>query len=162
MRRFLSCDSRVKAVLEEAGRPVNVGRAFRTVPDRTRIVVEERDRGCRVPGCDRRRWLHVHHIAHWEDGGATDTANLLALCQFHHRLHHRGGLGIEGNADDPDGVVFTDHRGRRLASCGRPMPSDRPLQGGNWSHPTGEHLDPYYVYFNQPLKTLTTAVGVPQ
>ncbi|MGH9263943.1 MAG: DUF222 domain-containing protein [Acidimicrobiales bacterium] len=80
MRRFLSCDSRVRAVFEEAGRPVSVGRAFRTVPDRTRIVIEERDRGCRVPGCDRSRWLHVHHITHWEDGGATDTANLIALC----------------------------------------------------------------------------------
>lgn len=37
----------------------------------------DRDRGCRVPGCDRSRWRHVHHMTHWEDGGATDTPKLV-------------------------------------------------------------------------------------
>jgi len=23
------------------------------------------------------KWLHVHHVVHWEDGGATDTSNLV-------------------------------------------------------------------------------------
>jgi hypothetical protein len=69
LRRFVGCDARIRPVMESGGRPVSVGRAFRTVPERTRIVVEDRDRGCRVPGCDRDRWLHVHHIEHWEDGG---------------------------------------------------------------------------------------------
>lgn len=148
----MRCDARVRTVLEEGGRAVSVGRAFRTVPERTRIVVEDRDRGCRVPGCDRSRWLHVHHIRHWEDGGPTDTANLLALCQFHHRLHHRGGLGITGNADDPDGVVFTDERGRPLAASGRPVPpGDPPWPPGNWIHPTGERFDPSWswVHFDE-------------
>ncbi|MDQ6798093.1 MAG: HNH endonuclease, partial [Actinomycetota bacterium] len=49
-------------------------------PNRTRLAIEERDGGCRVPGCDRTRWLHVHHVVHWEDGGATDTSNLMSLC----------------------------------------------------------------------------------
>lgn len=120
-------------------------------------MIEERDKGCRVPGCERKRWLHVHHVEHWEDGGTTDTANLIALCQHRHRLHHRGGLGIAGNADDVDGIVFTDHRGNELAGCGRPRPpGDRPLPAGNWSHPTGERLDPYYVYFNEPLRDPVT------
>jgi hypothetical protein len=151
LRRYLSCDSRVRAVLESEGTPVSVGRAFRTVPDRTRIVVEDRDGGCRVPGCDRARWLHVHHIRHWEDGGPTDTPNLLCLCQHHHRLHHRGGLGIEGDADEPDGVTFTDDRGRRLDPCGHPVPpGDVPPPPGNWVPPSGEPLDPWAIYFNEP------------
>ena len=158
LRRFVGCDARVRPVMEAGGLPVSVGRAFRTVPDRTRMVVEERDRGCRVPGCDRSRWLHVHHIAHWEDGGASDTANLLALCQRHHRLHHLGRLGIQGDADDPDGVVFTDERGRRLGSSGRPEPPGQAIEvaarrlgvaPGAWSHPTGERLDPSAVYFDE-------------
>jgi hypothetical protein len=120
LARYIGCDSRVRPIFEAQGKPVSVGRAFRTVPDRTRVVVEDRDRGCRVPGCDRRRWLHVHHLRAWQDGGPTDTPNLICLCQHHHRLHHRGKLGVEGNADDPDGVIFTDDRGRRLENCGNP------------------------------------------
>jgi hypothetical protein len=154
LRRFLSCDSRVRPVFEQAKMPVNVGRAFRTVPDRTRVVVEERDRGCRVPGCDRSRWLHVHHIEHWEEGGTTDTANLIALCQHHHRLHHRGRLGIIGNADDPRGVVFSDENGRPLVGCGQAIPpGDGPLPSGDWVHPTGERLDLQWVHFNEEHST---------
>ena len=159
LRRFVSCDARIRPVMEAGGKPVSVGRAFRSVPERTRMVIEERDRGCRVPGCDRSRWLHIHHIEHWEDGGASDTPNLLALCRRHHRLHHLGHLGIRGDADDPNGVVFTDHRGDPLDSCGRPVPQRRPVEAaagglgvpaGAWSHPTGERLDPGAVSFHEP------------
>jgi hypothetical protein len=147
-------------VLETGGKPVSVGRAFRTVPERTRVVVEERDRGCRVPGCDRSRWLQIHHLRHWEDGGATDTANLLALCAHHHRQHHLGRLGISGDADDPDGVTFTDEQGRSIRPCGRPAPPGEPLAtaahrmqiaSGGWIHPSGERLDGHWVHFNQPV-----------
>jgi len=122
------------------------------------MVIEERDRGCRVPGCERSRWLHIHHVRHWEDGGTSDTANLLALCQRHHRLHHLGHLGISGDADDPDGMVFTDERGRRLEASGRPVPPGRSIDHAatrlgiapaTWSHPTGERLDPFSVIFDE-------------
>lgn len=158
LRRFVSCDARIRPVLEAGGKAVSVGRAFRTVPDRTRIVIEERDRGCRVPGCDRTRWLHVHHIKHWEDGGASDSENLIALCHRHHRLHHLGKLGIEGNADDPDGIHFTDERGRTLDATGRPILPGTPfdvaarclgIPAGAWSHPTGERLEPWWVHLNE-------------
>ncbi|MGI9032127.1 MAG: HNH endonuclease signature motif containing protein, partial [Acidimicrobiales bacterium] len=77
---------------------LSVGRTQRIVSDRTRTAIEDRDGGCRVPGGRNRGRLQVHHIVHWEDGGATDTPNLVALCSAHHRAHHRGILGIEGNA----------------------------------------------------------------
>ncbi len=159
LRQYLSCDARVRAVFEAGGAPVSVGRSYRTVPDRTRTVIEERDGGCRVPGCERTRWLHVHHIRHWEDGGPTDTSNLLALCTFHHRLLHRGGLQISGNADEPDALVFTDHRGRRLGGNGRPVAPRGPyadaarqlgIPEAHWAHPSGERLDPHDVHFNEP------------
>ncbi|MGI8983872.1 MAG: HNH endonuclease signature motif containing protein, partial [Acidimicrobiales bacterium] len=145
-------------VIEAGGRPVSVGRSLRTVSDRTRMVIEERDRGCRVPGCDRTRWLHVHHIRHWEDGGPSDTDNLMALCHRHHRLHHLGRLGIEGNADEPDGIRFTDERGRPLDATGRPVVPGQPfaaaardlgVAAGAWSHPSGERLDPWWVHLNE-------------
>ncbi len=122
------------------------------------MVVEERDRTCRTPGCERHRHLQVHHLVHWEDGGPTDTHNLVALCPRHHRLHHRGLLGISGNADDRDGLVFSDARGRRLTGCGRPAPPGAEVGAAAarvdvtpapYIHPSGERLDSWWVHFNE-------------
>jgi len=83
---------------------------------------------------------------------------LVALCQPHHRLHHKGRLGIAGDADDPNGLVFTDAEGRRLAASGRPVPPDEPLVDlaarlnlptDGWVHPTGERLDPADIRFDE-------------
>ncbi len=109
LRRQLLCDTRGAVVGLRDGRPVDVGRTRRIVPGPTRRIVENRDRGCRVPGCGRHH-VEIHHIVHWLDGGPTNTWNLVALCPHHHRLHHRGLLHITGNADRPDGLVFADRR----------------------------------------------------
>ena len=162
LRRSLGCDGRTALVAEAAGRKaIDMGRTVRIVPRRTRIAVEERDRGCRVPGCDRRRWLQVHHIVHWEDGGGTDTPNLVALCSKHHRLHHQGQLGIAGDADSPRGLAFTDARGRPLPACGRPDPPPPGwrAEAGNWLHPSGERLDRRWVHFNLPPRTPAAATA---
>ena len=152
LRDLLLCDGSIVPVVTESGVPVSVGRTLRIVPDRTRRLVEHRDRGCRVPGCDRSRHVEVHHIVHDEDHGGTDTWNLVCLCPQHHRLHHQGKLGISGNADDPDGLVFTDARGRPLAACGSPkVPTGPPPQPARpYQHPLGERLDYHAVYFNPP------------
>ena len=52
----------------------------------------------RCPGCGATRGLHAHHIRHWEDGGPTELDNLVLLCPYHHRLHHRGVITITGPA----------------------------------------------------------------
>ena len=137
LRRQLSCDARGRVVIRRGGVVVNVGRTQRIVPNRT-------------------RWLQCHHIIHWEDGGATDTANLVALCSRHHRLHHQGKLGIAGDADAPDGLVFTDPWGRTIEAAGRPTPPGDPpvvaarrlgLPLGEWRHPAGERLEGRWVWF---------------
>ena len=117
---------RAAVVHEHDGVPISVGRSQYIVPDRTRRIVERRDRGCRVPGCTASRFVEVHHIVHWDDGGPTDTANLLCLCPKHHRMHHQGLLGITGNADDPDGIEFTDGRGSPIPLWHPPDPPDQP------------------------------------
>ena len=61
-----------------------------------------------------------------------------------------GRLGIEGDADEPDGLVFTDRRGRRLTGCGRPAPPGQLPMAGTWVPPSGERLDTRWVYFNPP------------
>jgi hypothetical protein len=87
LARMLLCDCDLVPVWERDGTPVSVGRTTRVVPRRLRRLVEHRDGACRVPGCDRHRRLQIHHIRHWQDGGPTDSRNLVALCPFHHRLH---------------------------------------------------------------------------
>ncbi|MEO6570766.1 MAG: DUF222 domain-containing protein, partial [Ilumatobacteraceae bacterium] len=75
-RDHLLCDGVVQPVWESDGIPFSVGRAQHIVPTRTRRIVELRDRGCRVPGCTGDRFVEIHHIIHWINGGSTDTANL--------------------------------------------------------------------------------------
>ncbi|HVL94216.1 MAG TPA: hypothetical protein VM264_12855 [Acidimicrobiales bacterium] len=67
-------------------------------------------------------------------------------------------LGIESDADQPDKLVFTDHRGRPLPECGRPVPPGGPPVGaaaglgiaaGGWAHPSGERLDQRWLHFNE-------------
>ncbi len=150
LRRLLGCDGRVRPLFEVGGVALSVGRTQRIVPERTRMAIEERDGACRVPGCERTRWLQIHHVTHWEDGGPTDTANLVALCARHHRLHHLERVGIVGDADDAQGLVFTDAKGRQLTGCGRPAPPGDVTVSGTWSHPSGERLDPRWVHFREP------------
>ena len=122
VRDRICCDGLIQPVWEQDGAPVSVGRTQRIVPERTRRVILLRDGGCKVPGCTSDRFLEIHHIIHWLDGGPTDTWNLVALCPRHHRFHHNSRLGITGNADQTDGLTFTDERGRLLASHGSPAP----------------------------------------
>ena len=153
LARLITCDGTAAIVLEHDGLPFSVGRSQYIVPDRTRRIVERRDRGCRVPGCTADRFVEVHHIIHWQDGGPTDTWNLLSLCPRHHRMHHQRLLGIEGNADEPDGIEFTDTRGSPIPHAHPPNPPaeppacDRPYEappagrmnydwiGLGWAHP---------------------------
>ena len=105
---------------------MSTGRATRAISRRLRRAIEHRDGGCcTVPGCGRTTGLEIHHIWHWEDGGPTDTSNLITLCAYHHTCHHQGTLGITGNADLPrhtaPGVVFTNRWGKPLDPVGQPI-----------------------------------------
>ncbi len=134
-RRHLLCDSRLRALVHDdtTGAPLGTGRLTRTINRRMRRAIEHRDGCCAVPGCGRSTGLEIHHIVHWEDGGPTETWNLIALCAHHHRAHHRGTLGIAGNADltrhTAPGVVFTNGWGRPLDPVGQPIVPERPKPG---------------------------------
>lgn len=146
IRDYLMCDGVVRPVWERDNVPFGVGRSQRTVPDRTRRIIEHRDQGCRVPGCGNRA-DEIHHIVPWSQGGLTETHNLLSLCHRHHKIHHLGELHISGNADIPGGVLFTDAQGRPLPAHPRPTP---PTQGppepvARYEHPTGERLQTKWV-----------------
>lgn len=166
LRRQLTCDSDISVVWNRDGVPLSTCSSVRTPPDRLRRLIERRDHyTCRVPGCDNRRWLHLHHIIHWEDGGATITSNLAALCPDHHRAHHRGLLDITGNADapidSPDALRFKNQFGVELRSGSsvRPPTLEDFPDVGPYRHPTGEHLIPDAVYFNRSGPAPTARAG---
>ncbi len=74
------CDARLK-------RPGQRTRS--TLPSRLRRQALERDRHrCRMPGCEYRQFLAVHHIVPREDGGTHELSNLITLCGSCHRALH--------------------------------------------------------------------------
>lgn len=117
-RRRLLCDHRFQALRHAPdGTPLSVGRTSHDIGRKLRrAILFRHGHTCAVPGCDTTLGLQIHHIWHWEDGGPTDTSNLIPLCGRHHRAHHRGLLDITGNADLPHGtpgavvIAAPDHR----------------------------------------------------
>ncbi len=138
-RQYLTCDATGEVWFERDGQVIGSGRATRTINRRLRRALEHRHPTCAVPGCGATRGLHAHHLRHWEDGGATELDNLVLLCPYHHRLHHRGGITITGPADR---LTVTDSEGRELSSASlaraptRPPPAVPPCRG-----PLGERAD---------------------
>ncbi|MED5815121.1 HNH endonuclease signature motif containing protein [Mycolicibacterium sp. 050232] len=147
-RRYLLCDATCEAWFERRGQVIGAGRTTRTISRRLRRALEHRDRCCRVPGCGATRGLHAHHIVHWEDGGPTELHNLVLVCPYHHRLHHRGGITITGPADR---LVVTDRAGNRLddGSLAHP-PTTPPPDVPPCPGPTGERADWWWYEPFQP------------
>jgi hypothetical protein len=102
--RRLGCDAILEWVITQNGQPVGVGRRSRQIPGWLRRLVYHRDGNrCQHPGCSNTRWLQVHHIIAWAEGGATDLDNLILLCGVHHRWVHEHHWHITG---PPDARVF--------------------------------------------------------
>lgn len=82
--RKAECDAVLKALLVDGDRVLDVRHVGRTVPANVRIALEERDRACVVPGCDRSRHLETHHLVPFSQGGPTTLENLSRICGYHH------------------------------------------------------------------------------
>jgi hypothetical protein len=152
LQEMLTCDGTVAPVFTHGALPVSVGRSVQDVPDRTRRLVLYRDRKCRVPWCSQTRWLQVHHVHHQAHGGGHDTNRLIALCPGCHRLHHKGQLGIDGDADQPDGLTFTDRNGKPIDPAAQPIkptgPPPDPVRP--YEHPIGGRLYKRELIFRNP------------
>jgi len=120
--RRLACDASLVEIRERAGEPLSVGRKTRTIPPAMRRALQTRDRGCRFPGCDNRRFVDAHHIRHWARGGETKLDNLVLLCRRHHRFVHEGGYSVIELADGS--VAFRDQWGGPIPTVPRPPPGD--------------------------------------
>ena len=129
--RRMACDAAVVAMVHaKDGSMLSVGRRTRTIPPHIRRALEERDRGCRFPGCGC-RFTEAHHVKHWADGGETSLGNTVLLCRRHHRAVHEGRVKVSVATDGT--VVFFTRGGKMLADAPRqvwrdlaPVPSVHP------------------------------------
>jgi hypothetical protein len=147
-RRYLDCDATYEVWFERDGQVIGAGRSTRQISRRLRRALEHRHPTCAVPGCGATRGLHAHHIWHWEDGGPTELDNLVLVCPYHHRLHHRGVITITGPAHR---LTVTDSAGRALSpgSLARP-PTQPPPAVPPCPGPTGERADWWWYEPFQP------------
>ena len=92
----LSCDANVQRILmSPAGKPLDIGRKTRVIPEQIRTALILRDGGCIYPNCDKPpAWTHAHHIQHWSRGGPTSLDNLALLCSTHHHKIHTDNIPI--------------------------------------------------------------------
>ncbi|MEA1903872.1 MAG: HNH endonuclease signature motif containing protein, partial [Actinomycetota bacterium] len=88
------CDSVTEVIARtEDGRYMDYGRKRRTVPPSLkRALLDKYQHRCGADGCDSRYRLEAHHLIAYSQGGATDQADLVLLCWFHHQIviHQRG------------------------------------------------------------------------
>jgi hypothetical protein len=77
---------------------------------------------------------------------------VVALRPGCHRAHHKDQLGISGNADDPDGLTFTDTHGNPIDVAARPIKptGPPPAPAKPYEHPIGERLYKRELLFADP------------
>ncbi len=136
----LCCDGHAVVLTEtKHGEPLSIGRKSRVIPKGIERAVRARDRNtCRFPGCRNTRFVDVHHIEHWADGGETDVETLMLLCSKHHTLVHEGGFRIDRDFQHhwrffrPDGVAVPDcgYHARDMVDDGIGGRCDNPPRGG--------------------------------
>lgn len=99
--RQMACNASViPAVLNSKGVPLDVGRAQRLFPPNIRRAVVLRDGGCAYPGCNMPHiYSEIHHIVHWQNGGATSLDNAVMTCRFHHNIVHQAEVFVRLNND---------------------------------------------------------------
>lgn len=123
--RYLCDAALLPMVIDEAGRPLDVGRTRRTVPTHLRRAVVERDQHCIFAGCDRpASWCEAHHIVPWSQGGSTSLENLTLLCVRHHHAVHDRGFQLRGRPG-PDL--------RTAKPDGQDIPIERPQDRQRWN-----------------------------
>ena len=155
--RRMACDAAVVAMVHaKDGSMLNVGRRTRTIPPHIRRALEERDRGCRFPGCGC-RFTEAHHVKHWADGGETSLRNTLLLCRRHHRAVHEGRVKVSVNGDGT--VLFFTPKGRMLVDA--PSSSSAELRVRARTRPCPDLPPVPSVHHGAPAETSVASLPVP-
>ena len=119
--RRLCCDNPVlEMTVENFNGAFQLERSSRRPSAPLERAVKVRDEGvCQFPGCESRRFLHMHHVKHWAKGGPTDLDNLALLCSTHHRAVHEGGFSFKKTEEGE--LCFHSPDGQRLEATPPPV-----------------------------------------
>ena len=108
----LRANSVIEPVLvDDHGEPVTVGRRGRALSPKIARAVLLRDGHCRVPGCERRHGVQIHHLVPRSWGGTDEISNLACVCTGGATDHHatlvpHGLWVLLGNPNQPDGLAL--------------------------------------------------------
>lgn len=107
-------------LLSTSGVTLHYGRRRRTASDaQIKALLEVWGNQCAMPGCTHARFIEIHHIHQWANGGLTDIDNLIPLCSACHSLVSHGIAHITPQGPD---LKFRFHNGTTYLSPNRTLP----------------------------------------
>lgn len=118
-------------VADSAGLILNVGRAQRLATDaQVNALMTMWGHQCAMPGCTHTRFMEIHHMEEWADGGETNLDNLIPLCSACHSLVTDGWAKIERHGHqirffmgDGSAFVSDNHSTTRRDCSATPRPA---------------------------------------
>lgn len=102
-------------VTDKSGMALNVGRAQRLATDKqVNALMTMWSHQCAMPGCNNTRFMEIHHMQEWADGGETNLDNLIPLCSACHSLVTDGFADIQRHGSEirfffADGSAYVSH-----------------------------------------------------
>lgn len=113
--------------VDDNGLILNTSRASRLATDgQLNALMTMWGGTCAMPGCEHTKFIQVHHVHDWADGGATDLENLMPLCSSCHSLVTDDLVEIK--ADGPDyHFIFPDGTRHVSMNYRRPVREDTAL-----------------------------------
>ncbi|UIZ91327.1 HNH endonuclease [Corynebacterium sp. CNCTC7651] len=107
-------------LLNGNGVTLHYGRKRRMASDgQVKALLELWGNQCAMPGCTHSRFMEIHHIHDWANGGVTDIENLIPLCSSCHSKVSHGSASITPLGPD---LEFRFYNGARFVAPNRSLP----------------------------------------
>ncbi len=118
-------------VVDDHGVPRVIGSRTSALSPKLARAILLRDGHCRVPGCEVRHGLEIHHLVPRSWGGSDDQSGLAAVCTtagHHQMLVPHGPWALVGNPNRPDGIRLVRYQeltAEQARGYGLPPPPGR-------------------------------------